>query len=382
MASKKFMGVLLSLAMVFSMTACGKSEETKKKTKKTKETVEQTEDETEEKETETTKATENTLDTKDTDVTDDTNGDVGDGILDPDANIGTSNYASGVLRILPDSYDGFLGGLYLSSPSSGTKEMNKAGLRQAFIRSVFENTDHIEIYLASDASNSMSAYLVPHHDDASIYTVEYMQGLPEEIIMTHLTDPHDPEWYWGDLSLNEETYAPGYYDILFTDYGEPVGTVTIQLVSSGTLSNFNDYEYYTMIKEDLDSHNMAQLYDVSFDKFYGCSEQGIWPDEYTWSGSGLPTLPCENTEADISLNTDETTVCITSKLINEDEESCCVMIDDVFTANGYEISYPDGDSDANYRYVYVFIEGVPCQISYYGYNGELHLDIVNLIATA
>ena len=49
MASKKLMGVLLTLAMVFSMTACSKkSEETKKKTKKTKATEEiETEIETE-----------------------------------------------------------------------------------------------------------------------------------------------------------------------------------------------------------------------------------------------------------------------------------------------------------------------------------------------
>lgn len=375
MASKKLMGVLLTLAMVFSMTACSKkSEETKKKTKKTKATEEiETEIETEEDETE---------DTEDTEEPDYSTGDVGDGILDPDANIGSSNSACGVLNILPDSYDGFLGGLYLASPSSGTNEMNKAGLRQTFIRSIFENTDHIEIYLGDSASDSMSAFLVPHHDDNSIYTEEYLQGIPEEIVMTHLTDPNDPDWYWGDLSLNEETYAPGYYDILFTDYGEPVATVTIKLTQSGSLSDFADHDYYSMIKEDLDSHNMSYLYEVSFDKFYGCSEQGIWPDDYTWSGSGLPSLPCENPEASITLDTNETSVSIISQLISEDEETACVHIDDVFTANGYYIQYLNGDDDANYRYVYVFIEDVPCEICYYGYEGELHLVITNLIATA
>lgn len=38
-------------------------------------------------------------------------------------------------------------------------------------------------------------------------------------------------------------------------------------------------------------------------------------------------------------------------MIYQDEETACEAIDNVFTQNGYEIRYPDGDSDANYRYV-------------------------------
>ena len=38
-------------------------------------------------------------------------------------------------------------------------------------------------------------------------------------------------------------------------------------------------------------------------------------------------------------------------MIYQDEETACEAIDNVFTQNGYEIRYPDGDSDANYSYV-------------------------------
>ena len=41
MARKRIMGVLLSMALVFSMTACSKSEETTKKSKKEKEKEEE-----------------------------------------------------------------------------------------------------------------------------------------------------------------------------------------------------------------------------------------------------------------------------------------------------------------------------------------------------
>ena len=50
MASKKITGILLSLALVFSMTACSKSEETTKKSKKEKDEQEEIEDEDEDDE--------------------------------------------------------------------------------------------------------------------------------------------------------------------------------------------------------------------------------------------------------------------------------------------------------------------------------------------
>ena len=369
MASKKIMGVLLSLAMVFSMTACSKkAEETKKKTKKTKETVEETETEdTEEEPTDDTKESEEPTQSN------------ASGILDPDANIKSSNAASGVLNILVDSYDGFMGGTYLLSPTSGNDAMNRAGYRQYLIRSMFGNNDHIEIYL-NGASDTLAAYLVPHHDNDAVYTKEYVKSLPDEIARTELKDPHDATWYWGDVCLNEETYEAGYYDLLFTDNGEPVAKIILKIVNESFLNDYSEAAYYEMVKEDLDKHNASELYKVKFDRFYGCLEQGIWPDDYTWSGSGLPTLPCENPEATITLNQDESLVNIVAKLISQDEETACEAIDNVFTQNGYEIRYPDGDSDANYRYVDVDIESVPCEICYWGYNGELNLYIRNLIA--
>lgn len=389
MARKRIMGVLLSMALVFSMTACSKSEETTKKSKKEKEKEEELEeededeDESEDEETEDTEESEDTEDTSESEESsEDTTQNSGNGIVDPDANIEQSNAASGIMYIIGDSYDGFGEGIYLLSPSSGTNVMNTAKLRTTFIRDIFENTDHIEVYLAPDAADNLSVYLVPHHDDAAVYTQDYLKTLPDEIVNTKLEDPNDPDWYWGDLSLSEDTYAPGVYDLLFVENGTtPVSYVTIQLVQSGSLSDYTEYDYFAMVKEDLDKHGMSTLYKVDFDKFYGCYEQGIWPDEYTWSGSGLPTLPCENPEATIVIDAvDATSVTIRATLINQSEEESCQAIDEVFQQNNYNISYPDGDADANYRYVYVDIDDVPCGITYYGYEGELIVSIRNLIA--
>ena len=385
MASKKFWGVLLSLALVFSMTACSKSEETTKKAKKEKAKEEEVEDE-DESEEEVTEKTEESKDTEETSESEESSDDTSagwNGIFDPDSNIAESKDASGILYIIGESYDGFGEGIYLASPSSGTTLMNTANNRMIFIRDIFENTDHVEVYLEPGSANNLVVYLVPHHDDESVYTEDYLKMLPDEIVNTKLDDPNDPSWYWGDLGLSEEIYTPGFYDLLFVeDDKTPVAYVTIQLVPNGGLRDFDDYEYFSMIKADLDKHGSSSLYKVDFDKFYGCYEQGIWPDDYTWSGSGLPTLPCENPEATIEFDSQETYFTIRAKLISQDEEECCAAIDEVFQQNEYNITYPDGDSDANYRYVYVDIDEVPCEITYYGYNGELILTIRNLIANA
>ena len=392
MASKKIMGILLSLALVFSMTACSKSEETTKKSKKEKDEQEEIEDEDEDDEDEDedddedddedVTSDEDIDDTEDTEDGDETSSDGWNGIVDPNASIAKSSMIPGILWVIGESNDAFVDGVCLLSPSSGTPAMQAASFRQVFIRCMFENTDHIEIYLAPSAPSTLTAYLVPHHEYADYYTEEYVAALPDEVVRTELADPNDPNWYWGDLGINSDVYVSGYYDLLFVEGGTPISFITLKIKDSGFISNYSDDKYFSMLKEECDNYGMSDAYKVDFDKFYGCLEQGIWPDEYTWSGSGLPTLPCENPEAEININQEETCVQITAQLLSEDEETACVAIDDVFTANGYLIRYPDGDSDANYRYVYVDIDGVPCEIGYWGYNGELHMYINNLIANA
>ena len=384
MAKKKIIGVLLSMALVFSMTACSKSEETTKKAKKEKAKEEEIEDEDEsEDESEDTEESEDTkAESESEESSEDTTQDSGNGIVDPAANIEQSNSASGILNILADSYDGFRDGIYLLSPSSGSAVMNTASYRMIFIRDLFENMDHIEVYLAPETANNLSVYLVPHHDDTTVYTQDYLATLPDEIVNTKLEAPNDPNWYWGELSPTEDTYAPGFYDLLFVeDEKTPVASVTIQLVPGGSLADYSETSYFTMVKEDYDKHNMSDLYKVDFDKFYGCYEQGIWPDEFTWSGSGLPTLPCENPEATIELDAvDTTSVTIRATLINQSEEESCQAIDEVFQQNNYNISYSNDGGDVNFRYVYVDIDDVPCVITYYGSEGELILSIRNLVA--
>ncbi|MBR5975758.1 MAG: hypothetical protein IK020_11320 [Clostridiales bacterium] len=386
MASKKIMGILLSLALVLSMTACSKSEETTKKSKKEKDEQEEVEDEDEdeddEDDDEDVTSDEDPDDTEDTEASDESSSDGWDGIVDPDASIAQSNMIPGIMWVIGGSNDTFVDGVCLLSPTSGTPAMQAKSFRQVFIRCMFENTDHIEIYLAPSVPDTLTAYLVPHHNYADYYTEEYVEALPDEVVRTELTDPNDPDWYWGDISINPDVYVSGYYDLLFVEDGAPVSFITLKIKDNGFIDNYSDDQYYAMLKEECDNYGMSDAYKVDFGRFYGCLEQGIWPDEYTWSGSGLPTLPSDSEEADITLNKEETYVKIVSKLVSSDEESACQAIDDVLRENGYDITYPDGDSDANYRYVYVDIDGVPCEISYWGYNGELNLSITNLIANA
>lgn len=368
MASKKLTAVLLTLAMVFSLTACGKKSEetTKKKTKKTTKQEETYEDPDDPDDTEEPEYT-----TSDTDVS----------FVDDEASLDNTTITPGSIYIIPESYDG-AGGMIIDSPSSGTREMSRADYRVSNIRFLFEQDDNIEIY-PEMASEEQSAYLIPHHEDFSIYTEDYIKNLPAEIAGADFVDPQNPDWYWANLSLNEDTYAPGYYDLVITDMGEPAYLICLKIVGNGELSEINDSEYYSLLKKETDKTGGQEKYKIDFDKFYGCYEQGIWPDDYTWSGSGLPTLPSVSETADIEMNViDPVLVSITSPLNGADGEEACVAIDEVFQSNGYEIEYPDGDADANYRYVRTDIDGVPAEISYYSYNDELHLTIENLVANA
>ncbi len=367
MASKRFVAALLTLAMVFSLTACSKKSEetTKKKSKKTTTQEEPYEDpdDPEDPEETTKKSKKNAS-----------------GFVDDDASLNKTTVTPGSIEIIPDTCDA-IWGLSLASPSSGDSEMNALRYRFSNIRFVFENTDHIEIYPKMGFSGKAEACLVPHHEDTSIYTADYVKSLPAEAERTVLEDPNDPNWYWGQLSLNEEVYAPGYYDLLIIEDNEPLAYVCLKIVGYGELSGVSFYEYYTMLKEAMDKTGGQDKYKIDFDRFAGCYEQGIWPDEYTWSGSGLPTLPSICTEATIEMDLNNaTSVSITSPLEDYDGEQACCDIDDVFRSNGYEITYPDGDADANYRHVYTDIDGVPAEISYYSYQDELHLTITNLIA--
>ena len=369
MASKKFMSILLTLAMVFSLTACGKKSEetTKKKTKKT----------TKQEET-----YEYPDDPDDTEEPDDTSFEPDVTVLDDQASLGYTSVTPGSIEIIPESCDA-IWGLALASPSSGDSEMNALRYRFSNIRFVFENMDHIEIYPKMGLSGNAGAYLVPHHEDTSIYTADYIKSLPEEVGRTALEDPNDPDWYWGEISLNEEAYPAGYYDLLIVDNNEPLAYVCLKIVNDEELDDINFYEYYTMLKKETDQTGGQDKYKIDFDKVYGCYEQGIWPDDYTWSGSGLPTLPSVSESANIEMDAfDPARVSITSPLGGADGEDACVAIDEVFQNNGYLIEYPDGDADANYRYVHTDIDGVPVEISYYSYNYELHLTIENLVATS
>ncbi|MBR6254505.1 MAG: hypothetical protein IKR22_03625 [Clostridiales bacterium] len=372
MASKRFAAALLTLAMVFSLTACSKKSEETKKSEKTTEKQEETEKEPDDTTTKATTSEESSEDTSKANA----------GIADDQASLNKTTHTPGCIEIIPESCDA-IWGLALASPSSGDSEMNALRYRYSNIRYVFENMDHLEIYPKMGFSGKAEAYLVPHHEDASIYTADYIKSLPAEVERTVLEDPNDPNWYWGQLTLNEEVYAPGYYDLLIVEDNEPLASVCLKIVSCGELSDVSLYDYFSMLKEEMDKTGGQEKYKIDFDKFYGCYEQGIWPDEYTWSGSDLPTIPSVCTDATIEMEVNNTTrVHIISSLEDYDGEQACQDIDEVFRNNGYEITYPDGDADANYRYVYTDIDGVPAELSYYSYNGELHFSIQNLVANA
>lgn len=373
MASKKFMAFLLTLAMVFSLTACGTKSEEETKKKKTKKTTKQEETYEDPDDPEDTEDPEDiTIETDDPDVD----------VKDDMASLDKTTVTPGCIEIIPESCDA-IWGLALASPSTGDSEMNALRYRFSNIRFIFDNQDHIEIYPNMGLSSNAGAYLVPHHEDVSIYTEDYIKSLPDDVERTALEDPNDPGWYWGQISLNEEAYPAGYYDLLIVDNNEPLAYVCLKIVNDGELNDINFYEYYTMLKEAMDKTGGQDKYKIDFDKFYGCYEQGIWPDDYTWSGSGLPTLPSVSESANIEMDAfDPALVSITSPLGGADGEDACAAIDEVFQNNGYLIEYPDGDADANYRFVHTDIDGVPVEISYYSYNDELHLTIENLIANS
>jgi len=372
MASKKFMAFLLTLAMVFSLTACGKKSEEETKKKKTKKTTKQEETYEYPDDPEDTEDPEDiTIETDDPDVT----------AFDDQVSLDFTTITPGCIYVLPETYDAFRG-LFLSSPSSGTSGMNNGGYRSANIRYLFQLDDHIEIY-PELASENQAVYLIPHHEDLSIYTEDYISGLSDEIARAEFIDPNDPAWYWADICPVESVYEPGYYDLVITDQGTPVILICLKLVDHDALDNVNDYDYYSMLKKEMDRTGASEQYKIDFDRFYGCYEQGIWPDDFTWSGSGLPTLPSVSPSADIEMDVLNTTfVKITSPLENVDGEDACTAIDEVFQNNGYLIEYPEGDADANYRYVHTDIDGVPAEISYYSYNGNLILTIENMVANA
>ena len=371
MASKRFAAALLTLAMVFSLTACSKKSEETKKSEKTTEKQEETEKEPDDTTTKATTSEESSEDTSAA-VTP---------FVDDKASLNKTSVTPGCINIIPESYEAARG-YYLASPSSGCQAMNAANYRTTCIRYLFQQNDHLEIY-PEQGSEQLMAYLVPHHEDFSIYNSDYFLTLTEEAAQATFTDPHDSAWYWADLSLNAEVYAPGYYDLVITDNGEAAIAICVKIVADGELADITDYEYYTMMKEEMDKSGGQEQYKIDFDKFYGCYEQGIWPDDYTWNGSGLPTIPSVCTEATITMDVmNPTMVKIVSPLEDADGETACQDIDAVFQNNGYSIDFPDGDADANYRYVYTDIDSVPVEISYYSYNGELILTITNLVATS
>ena len=119
------------------------------------------------------------------------------------------------------------------------------------IRFVFEQSEWIELYPQTELTSGLSAYLVPHSDDATTYTDAFVAALNDDVPKTALTKPDEQSGTWGSFYAHPEVNAPGYYDLVITSGLKPVAMVMVRIYPERGLSDNDDAKLEQLMNSEL-----------------------------------------------------------------------------------------------------------------------------------
>ena len=126
------------------------------------------------------------------------------------------------------------------------------------IRSVFELNEWISIRLDTDKTEGIKAYVIPHQDDPATLTDSFIAALDDKTPFVELKAPEGDAVSWGELSVNPEDWQPGSYDLVLTDGMKPVARVLIELYKENDLASKSDAELQKLMADAIAAVKTAE----------------------------------------------------------------------------------------------------------------------------
>ena len=226
---KKFLALIISATMLFSLSACNKSKGTPASAQET---------------TKAASAGENKG-----------SGEGAGGNTDAT----TKNTDAGAIVLLPGELYQFdkdadggpvIKGLTLKGNQYGSSEFNDKAPDVKGIRCIFALNEWVEFYLDTNAASGLWVYVYKHADDAKVYTD---MGFTEEdtkvLAACNLTKPEEAGNQWGSLYLNPDNAQPGVYDIVIVKDGKAVAVMKAHFAKEDSLGDKSDDDLRGMMKD-------------------------------------------------------------------------------------------------------------------------------------
>ena len=225
---KKIFALILSAAMLVSLAACGKKDETQYTTSPlTKETEAPT------------VATE-------------------DGGEDPgNPGVTQTNAGADAIVLLPGELYQFdkdaAGGpsivaITVKGNQLGSAEFNDKDPDVSGLRCFFQLNEWVEFYLDPRSADSLKVYVFKHSDDAKVYTEMSYDDNDKVLATCDLAKPEEMSEQWGAFYLNPVDADPGVYDIVFVKGGKAVAAMEAKFFKEGDLTDKSDDDLRAMMK--------------------------------------------------------------------------------------------------------------------------------------
>lgn len=160
------------------------------------------------------------------------------------------------LITLDDRDPSILRGVRIIGNSVGTQDdINGKESSLTDVRCIFLLNEWVEFYPDTDAEYYLRVWVLAHRDDQEYYnTCKFSDLMPNFVTYCDLHYPADAEnpkeWCWGSFYLNPEDCEPGYYDFVFTYEGKAIATLLTRFYKEdGELSSKSGAELEALMHE-------------------------------------------------------------------------------------------------------------------------------------
>jgi len=221
---KKISALIISAAMLLSLSACGKSDGTSASAGET---------------------------TKDTVAVEETVDNTG-AAVDNDSDTGAIVLLPGELYQFDKDADGgpAIKGLTLKGNQFGSSEFNAKDPDVKGIRCLFALNEWVEFYPDTDVNDGLWVYVYKHADDAKVYTEMAFTEEDTKVLATcTLAKPGEAGSSWGELYVSPEYAEPGVLDIVFVKDGKAVAVMKADFVKEDSLGDKSDDDLRAMMKD-------------------------------------------------------------------------------------------------------------------------------------
>ena len=137
-----------------------------------------------------------------------------------------------------------LRGLWLAGNQAGSSEFNTGKPAETGIRCIFQMNEWVELYPDADEKEGMKLWVLKHREDPASYEAEDFSDAMKGYVLDQVLAPNPdaPEDPWTSFYLNPDETEPGFYDLVFTLKGKAVAATLLRFYGEGELESKSDAE--------------------------------------------------------------------------------------------------------------------------------------------